>query len=716
MMSFGQNNYSMSFDGNDDYVELTDIDLLQDFTISAWIKTDDISSYQNIVSKYVNAPEPGGYALIISDQGNFYAHTGLGVTPTTFCATNTLANINQWNYISLTLDAGLLSFYLNGQFIHSCNGLNNSPNTTSNTFIGKAAHGWTEMFDGLIDDVSIWNTPLTEQEIQQYMNCPPTGTETGLVGYWNFEEGIGTTAYDLTSNGNDGTINGATYSTDVPIQNCCTTDTSYTDITTCDSTYLWNDSTYNQSGIYSYDGNIDNDYSMSFDGVDDYVTGTSGLDLLFTETNEMTLSAWIKPSTLNSQQFIFTHNDGVSDGSNYGLILSDGKIYFVAGPSWFESEGVNVSENQLIIDVWSHITVSYDGNAIRFYLNGQLDFENYVYDEFEDNWSGTFHIGQRGDGQYKFNGNIDNINLWNQSLTQQEIQQYMDCPPTGTETGLVGYWKFEEGSGTTAIDLTPNGNDGTINGATYSTDVPVQNCNLTNAAGCDSIAVLNLTLNNPSSSTDVIIACDSYSWLDGNTYTASNNSATYTTTNAEGCDSTITLDLTINSQSTSLIIETACDFYIAPDGQVYTSTGSYSSTVQNAASCDSVISIDLTIDPLPNNAVIQNGATLTATQTVAAYQWVDCDNGNAPIVGEVNQSFTPISTGNYAVIVNVNGCSNTSECRLVDFTGINELNNTLKQLIKIVDVLGRETPFKPNTPLLYIYNDGTVERKMIIKE
>ena len=47
--------------------------------------------------------------------------------------------------------------------------------------------------------------------------------------------------------------------------------------------------------------------------------------------------------------------------------------------------------------------------------------------------------------------------------------------------------------------------------------------------------------------------------------------------------------------------------------------------------------------------------------------------------------------------------------------GIGELNNTPKQLIKIVDVLGRETPFKPNTPLLYIYNDGTVERKMIIK-
>ncbi len=51
----------------------------------------------------------------------------------------------------------------------------------------------------------------------------------------------------------------------------------------------------------------------------------------------------------------------------------------------------------------------------------------------------------------------------------------------------------------------------------------------------------------------------------------------------------------------------------------------------------------------------------------------------------------------------------------MDYTGIGELNNSSKQLIKIVDVLGRETPFKPNTPLLYIYNDGTVERKVVLK-
>ena len=64
---------------------------------------------------------------------------------------------------------------------------------------------------------------------------------------------------------------------------------------------------------------------------------------------------------------------------------------------------------------------------------------------------------------------------------------------TGNELNLVGYWNFEEGTGNTVVDLTGNGNDGTINGASFDTNVPSQSCQLTTINGCDSVAVLNLT-------------------------------------------------------------------------------------------------------------------------------------------------------------------------------------------------------------------------------
>ena len=84
--------------------------------------------------------------------------------------------------------------------------------------------------------------------------------------------------------------------------------------------------------------------------------------------------------------------------------------------------------------------------------------------------------------------------VWDKVLSQTEINQFLLCPPTGLEPNLLGYWNFEEGSGTTAYDQTSNGNNGTINGATYDTNVPSQSCALTNANGCDSVITTNLTI------------------------------------------------------------------------------------------------------------------------------------------------------------------------------------------------------------------------------
>lgn len=121
------------------------------------------------------------------------------------------------------------------------------------------------------------------------------------------------------------------------------------------------------------------------------------------------------------------------------------------------------------------------------------------------------------------------------------------------------------------------------------------------------------------------------------------------------------------------------------------------------------------INPTIDVSVDVNGTTLQAVQTVAGYQWLDCDAANAPINGEINQSYTPAVTGNYAVEINVEGCVDTSTCYLIDYTGIEELTADGKEVVKIVDLLGRETAFRPNTPLILIYSDGTMERVMEVK-
>lgn len=153
-----------------------------------------------------------------------------------------------------------------------------------------------------------------------------------------------------------------------------------------------------------------------------------------------------------------------------------------------------------------------------------------------------------------------------------------------------------------------------------------------NQWGVDSVRMtihLN-SLSPPTTGTDTQSSCEPYTWIDGNVYSTSNNTATDTLVNAAGCDSIVTLNLTIN-------------------------------TVDATATL--------------------NGATITANASGATYQWLDCDNGNAIINGETGQSYVATANGNYAVVVTENGCTDTSSCQSVTTVGLEE--NSYQNLIEV---------------------------------
>jgi hypothetical protein len=180
---------------------------------------------------------------------------------------------------------------------------------------------------------------------------------------------------------------------------------------------------------------------------------------------------------------------------------------------------------------------------------------------------------------------------------------------------------------------------------------------------------------------------DVYLWDfgDGNTSNLVNPTHTYKTPNTYqvslrvsdtnlGIDSTIALPVNINMFSTSsTITETACNSYTAPDGVIYTSSGIKTAIIPNIAGCDSTITINLTIN-MVDVSVTQNGIILSANATADFYQWLDCNNGNSIISGETNQTFTATQNGSYAVKVTQNSCKDTSACFSVTTVGI--LKNT----------------------------------------
>ena len=135
-----------------------------------------------------------------------------------------------------------------------------------------------------------------------------------------------------------------------------------------------------------------------------------------------------------------------------------------------------------------------------------------------------------------------------------------------------------------------------IDGNTYTESNHTATYTTTNAAGCDSVITLDLTVRKATAYTDVHDVCDSFTWIDGNTYTESNHTATVTTTNAAGCDSVITLDLTVREATAYTDVHEACSSYTWIDGNTYTESNHTATvTTTNAAGCDSVITLDLTI-------------------------------------------------------------------------------------------------------------------------
>ncbi len=211
-----------------------------------------------------------------------------------------------------------------------------------------------------------------------------------------------------------------------------------------------------------------------------------------------------------------------------------------------------------------------------------------------------------------------------------------------------------------------------------------------NQYGCDSTVTLNLTVLPIANATLSANACDSYS-LNGETYTFS-GTFTQELTSVNGCDSIITLNLSItpsplpsisvngnqliaitNNSFTYQWLDCNANFaeIAGANNQDYSpsASGSYTFATPAIGSCPADTATCVQYCVGLNTSLSLNGTTLSANQTGATYQWLDCGNGNAIISGATNQSFIPTITGIYAVEITFNGCTGISNCTQVTISG-----------------------------------------------
>ncbi len=275
---------------------------------------------------------------------------------------------------------------------------------------------------------------LSVSALAQVPNYVPTN---GLVGWWPFNGN----ANDESGNGNDGTVNGAALTTD-------------------------------RFGVA--------DKAYSFDGVDDY------LEISLDQLDSFSVSIWVKNNILNSTNIIWQHKNNCGRGGGYMLINNNGSLRFYTQNCGECSPGVCSNEidltnnSQIPLNQWNNFVVTKNNQGrVKIYMNSILMIDQTSTVQNLDYGIQPFSIGKWHDSPdlYFTNASKDDIGYWSRELNYCEIEQlyHASIPSsTQTQTALDSYtWP--------------------LNGQTY-TQSGTYTDTLVNAAGCDSVVTLNLTL------------------------------------------------------------------------------------------------------------------------------------------------------------------------------------------------------------------------------
>ncbi|MCF8240495.1 MAG: T9SS type A sorting domain-containing protein [Melioribacteraceae bacterium] len=407
---------AFSVTGDPEYATGTGISTsISNLTLEAWVfllgTTADPQRFVTI----------GGEAAVLRVINNDYLEFFIttGGTPKNLIFANVL-NSRQWYHVAGTWDGTTMKLFLDGEEVASSTpgGILDSPD--GNVMLSHDGDGGNESLYGLIEEVRFWDAARTEEQIKNNMFTELVGSETGLSNYWK-----------LNGNGND--------------------EKGSADLT------LYNGPVWQFSGAF-----YGPKRALQFDGTDDHVNcgNDNSLDL----TSALSIEAWVKPVSGSSIKTIVSKKASGAGNPGYSFYINsfettDQKLVFETQNAILKTDNAVITWGE-----WHHVAVTTDGTTTKIYVNGKEEPSTGSVNLSSTSENCT--IGSFPDGNtYNLSGAIDEVRIWSDVRTGDEIRNNFCNVLRGNETDLAGYWRFDQAADTHAPDQTGT-NHGTLNNMT----------------------------------------------------------------------------------------------------------------------------------------------------------------------------------------------------------------------------------------------------------
>ncbi|MEW5924403.1 MAG: LamG-like jellyroll fold domain-containing protein, partial [Candidatus Zixiibacteriota bacterium] len=372
--------HALDFDGIDDYIQVPDAPSLDitgyGITFMAWVKSPLFTNYAWVIGKsgLGGWSDMAWWLLTRTDGAIRYAIKSDNSTMEREVTAN--LTTNTWYHLAVTYDASYMRLYVDGIVIDSCAKSGQMNANDGLLLIGLDGFNPSNHFNGIIDEVKLYNRSLSKLEIRAEINRT-------LRGYWKFDEGVGSITYDSSGHGNDGILtNGPAWVTGLTGK------------------------------------------ALRFDGVDDYVN--CGSDPSLDMTDNLTISAWVNFDNLPSDKYAIVSKDdgwglqnkwefgytnnyaGISDALHFHINNTSGADIWLNSLSWLPATGK-----------WYFVAVTRHDSDYKFYVNGQLHgtASNSLSLPIVDY---PLLIG-RAEGSFHFAGKIDEVRVASREFSEEEL-------------------------------------------------------------------------------------------------------------------------------------------------------------------------------------------------------------------------------------------------------------------------------------------------------